>query len=288
MSIRLDLHVHTESHGRKFIEAEQLRLSLKRNGLDGVAITNFSDISHALWLKKKLEEYIVIVGQEINTKDGHLVGLGLKENIPHCLSAEQTTVIIHDQGGLAVAVHPYLHLGLGKKTFCLPVDAVEVYNAILGGFFIYNFLAKRMAKKMNVTQLASTDTTDASLIGRSYTEVMTDNRDSILDTICSGDVVLYKKSVPIPFAFIAKNILKVRDLQPWLPHAMPCFICGNSMTVRLFKEQFRCLDCGKTQMSRIICCNGHYICMKCIINRGGKRDDVLKYGDNSNAMEVNT
>jgi predicted metal-dependent phosphoesterase TrpH len=271
MSIRLDLHVHSTSHGRPVINAKQLIQTLKLSCLEGVAITNFSDISHALWLKKKLEEYIVIVGQEINTKDGHLMGLGLKENIPNCLSAEQTTAIIHDQGGLTVAVHPYLHLGLGKKTFCLPVDAVEVYNALLGDFFIYNFLAKKMAKKMNVTQLASTDTTDASLIGRSYTEVMTDNRDSILDTIRSGDVVLYKKSVPIPFTFIAKNILKVRDLQPWSPHAISCFICGKSMTVRLFREQFSCLDCGKTQMSRIVCCNGHYICKQCIINRGKRK-----------------
>jgi len=288
MSIKLDLHVHTESYGRRFIEAEQLRLSLKRNGLDGVAITNFFDISHALSLKEALKEYIVIVGQEIMTKDGHIVGLGLKENIPNCLSVEETISIIRVQGGLAVAVHPYLHLGVGEKVVSLPVDAVEVYNAVIGGFFIYNFLAKKMARKMNVAPLASTDTTDGNLIGRSYTEVMTDSSDSILETIRSGNVRLFKRAIPIPFGFIAKGILKCRDLEPWLPHAIPCFICGRSMTVRLFKEKFECLDCGKTEMSRIACCNGHYICMKCIINRGEKRDDVLKYGDNSNAMEVDT
>ncbi|MCJ7617633.1 MAG: hypothetical protein MUO43_13960 [Desulfobacterales bacterium] len=267
MSVRLDLHVHSESHGKGFIDADLLRESLKRNGLDGVAITNFFNISHALFLKKEVKEYIVIVGQEIMTKDGHIVGLGLKKNIPNCLSAEDTIDIIHEQGGLAVAVHPYLHLGLGGKTPYLPVDAVEVYNAVIGGFFVYNFLAKKMARKMDVTPLASTDTTDGKLIGRSYTEVMTDSSDSILETIRSGNVRLFKRAIPIPFGFIAKGILKCRDLEPWLPHAIPCFVCGRSMTVRLFKEKFECIDCGKTEMSRIACCNGHYICMKCIINR---------------------
>ena len=207
------------------------------------------------------------MGQEIITRDGHVVGLGLREKIPNSLSAEDTIDIIHEQGGLAVAVHPYLHLGLGKKTLSLPVDAIEVYNAVIGGFFVYNFLAKKMAMKMNVTPLASTDTTDGNLIGRSSTGVMTDSRDSILETIQSGNVRLFKRAIPIPFGFIAKGVLKCRDLEPWLPHAIPCFVCGRSMTIRLFRENFVCLDCKKTEMSRVACCNGHYICMKCIINR---------------------
>lgn len=281
------MHVHSESHGKGFIDADLLRKSLKGNGLDGVAITNFFNVSHALFLKEQVKEYIVIVGQEIWTEDGHIVGLGLKENIPNSLSAEETISIIHVQGGLAVAVHPYLYLGVGKKVASLPVDAIEVYNAVIGGFFIYNFLAKKMARKMNVAPLASTDTTDGNLIGRSYTEVMTDSSDSILETIRSGNVRLFKRAIPIPFGFIAKGILKYRDLEPWLPHAIPCFVCGKSMAVRLFKEEFSCFNCGKTEMSRIVCCNGHYFCRECIINKDPKKVGVLKNEDDSSAMEVN-
>ena len=243
MSFKLDLHVHSESHGKTFINDEQLLNALTREKIDGVAITNFADISHAQWLKKKLEDHIIIVGQEVFATDGHVTGLGLKEKIPDFLSAEETIGVIHEQSGFAVAVHPYLHLGLGKKVFDLPFDAVEVYNGIIGGFFIYNYLAKRAAEKMNIVQLASTDTTDSSLIGHSYTEVMTDDSNLILETICSGDVRLFKRAVPIPFIFILKSILKYRDLEPWLAHAIPCFVCGKSMTVRLFKKIFECLDC---------------------------------------------
>jgi len=267
MPIKLDLHVHSESFGKTLIDADQLRESLKQNRLDGVAITNFFNISHALWLKEKIKEYVIIVGQEIWTKDGHIVGLELRKKIPDCRSAEETIALIHEQGGIAIAVHPYLRLGLGEKTLCLPVDGVEVYNALIGGFFVYNYLAKRMAQKMKVVQLASTDTTDASSIGRSYTEVVCSNSNSILETIRSGKVRLFKKAIPIPFRFIAKNILKYRDLEPCSTHAIPCFICNKSMTVRLFKEKFKCLDCGKIEMSRIACCNGHYICIECMFNR---------------------
>lgn len=288
MSLRLDFHVHSQSHGKTFITVEQLRESLKQSRLDGVAITNFFDISHALWLKEKVKEYIVIVGQEVWTNDGHIVGLGLKEKIPDCRSAEETIALIHEQVGIAVAVHPYLHLGVGMKAMCLSVDAVEVYNGIIGYFFVYNYLAKRMAQKMNAVQLASTDTTDANFIGRSYTEVMTDNNNSILETVRSGRIRLFAKAVPIPFGFIAKGILKYRDLEPWSAHAIPCFVCGKSMTVRLFKEKFKCLDCGKIEMSRIVCCNGHYICKECIISRGGQRNDILKYEDSLNAEAIDT
>ncbi len=272
MSIKLDLHVHSESRGKVFITAEQLRKSLKQNNLDGVAITNFWGISHALWLKKKVKDYIIIIGQEIWTKDGHIVGLGLREKIADFQTGQETINHIHEQGGIAVAVHPYLHLGVGKKAMSLSIDAAEVYNGVMGICVMHNYLAKRMAEKMNVSQLASTDTTEPRFLGRSYTEVMTENSRLILESIRSGKVRLFKGALPVPFLFILKNILKFRNLEPCSIHAVPCLICEKSMTVRLFKERFKCLDCGRIEFSRIACCNGHYICKECMIKRSVKND----------------
>lgn len=268
MSIKLDLHIHSESRERVFISAEQLRNSLRHNHLDGVAVTNFFNIAHALWLKEKLNDFIIIVGQEIWTKDGHIVGLGLRNKIDDSLSTQETINHIHEQGGIAVAVHPYLSLGIGKKAMLLSIDAVEVYNAVMGISVIHNYLAERMAQKMNIPQVASTDTSDAKFVGRSYTEVMTNDSRLILETIRSGKVRLFKRALPFPFVFILKNIFKFRDLEPCSIHAVPCFICGKSMTMRLFKEKFKCLDCGKVEFSYIVCCNGHYLCLECITKRG--------------------
>jgi len=287
VSIKLDLHVHSESRGKVFITADQLKSALEKNHLDGVAITNFFDISHALWLKEKVKEYVVIVGQEIWTKDGHITGLGLKEKIPDCLNAEDTVSLIHKQGGIAVAVHPFLHLGVGKKLKTLPIDAIEVYNAVMGIFGCYqNYLAKSLAQKRKICPLASTDTTNPICIGRSYTEVMTDKKDLVLETIREGRVNLFKKALPIPLTFILKNILNFKNLEPCSTHAVPCLVCERSMSVRLFKKEFKCLDCGKKEMSRIACCNGHYICKECLFTRAKGNKKELEYKNILNLQEI--
>jgi len=278
MSIKLDLHVHSESRGRIFINEQQLVNSLRQNRLDGVAITNFNDISHAVWLKEKIEDYIVIVGQEIWTKDGHIVGLGLKERIADAMDVEKTIQEIHRQGGIAVAVHPYLYLGLGKKMASVSIDAVEVYNALTGVAFIHNYLARRTAERLNLPQLASTDISDARFIGRSYTEVITDDKASVLESIRAGRVKLFKRAMPVPIGFILGNFLALRDLEPCSFHAMPCFICGKSMSVRLFKEKFECLDCKKSEFSRIACCNGHYLCKSCLLKRALNKNTDYSQG----------
>jgi hypothetical protein len=268
MSFKLDLHVHTESHGKTYISVDQLQQSLKHNGIDGIAVTNFFDISHAVWLKEKLKEHIIIVGQEIWTTEGHIVGLGLKERIADSQDAADTIGLIHDQGGLAVAPHPFLFLGIGKGVVTLPFDAIEAYNGLLGPTIIFNYMAKRMAVKMNVSQIASTDTTNPLYIGHSYTNVLVEEPDQILRAVQLGKIKLRKRALPLPLVFIIKSIMKLPDLDTCSLHAVPCFICGKSMVTGLFKEECCCFDCGKKQWSRVSCCNGHFLCVGCVVRRG--------------------
>jgi hypothetical protein len=268
MSFKLDLHFHTESHGRTLVTHEELQKSLNKNGLDGVAVTNFFDISHALWLKKKLPDSIIIVGQEIWTKEGHILGLGLKETIKDTLSAADTIALIHEQGAIAVAPHPFIFLGVGKRAKSLLVDAIEVYSGLMGATLIFNYMARKMAEDMNVPQIASTDTTDPYFLGRSYTEVFVDIPEMVIEGIREGRVSLRKRPLPLPVAFIIKGILNVPNMEPCSLHAVPCFICGKTMRTGLFRKKYICHDCGKQNVSRISCCNGHYLCIECVLRRG--------------------
>ena len=270
MSIKLDLHVHSKFRGRTYINEKDLREALIRAQLNGVAITNFFDISHAVWLKKQLNDFIIIIGQEIWTKEGHLIGLGINKKIADFKSAEETISEIHEQGGIAIAPHPYLFLGVGKKVMSLSLDAIESYNGLIGASLIYNFLAMISARKKGVTQTVSTDTTGPAFIGRSYTEVMVDDQRLILEAIRSGNVKLHKRPLPVPIVFILKNLLNFKNIEPCLLHAVPCSVCGASMAVRIFKKKLKCSDCGGVQSSRILCSNGHYLCLKCIIKRETK------------------
>src|SRR3989344_4901670 len=267
MSIKLDLHVHSKFRGQIYINAEELKKALTKARLDGAAITNFFDITHAVSLKEQLKEFIIIVGQEIWTKEGHIIGLGLNKQIADFKSATETINEIHRQGGIAIAPHPYLFLGVGKKAMSLPVDAIESFNGLIGASLIFNFLAKISARRRGIPQTASTDTTSVAFIGRSHTEIMVDDKDFILDAIRSGKVRLHKRPLPVPIVFILKNLLNFKNIEPCLLHAVPCSVCGASMAVRIFKKKLKCSDCGGVQSSRILCSNGHYLCLKCVIKR---------------------
>ena len=53
----------------------------------------------------------MVIGEEISTLNGHLIGLFLEELVPPGLTAHETIERIHDQGGLAVAAHPSIPFG---------------------------------------------------------------------------------------------------------------------------------------------------------------------------------
>ena len=78
----------------------------------------------------------VVVGEEISTLNGHLLGLYLEERVPPRLPALETIELIHAQGGLAVAAHPFHPIrgsARGHRTIAalvpdLPLDALEIVN----------------------------------------------------------------------------------------------------------------------------------------------------------------
>ena len=83
----------------------------------------------------------VVVGEEITTRNGHLLGLFLQERVPPGLLASQTIELVHAQGGVAVVPHPFHPINSrdrgARPLSCLipdlPIDAVEVVNN--AGFF---------------------------------------------------------------------------------------------------------------------------------------------------------
>ena len=140
---KADLHIHSKYSGlMKYMgltfpdsveEPKNIIRSAKKRGLDIIAITDHNTIRGGLETKKLEKEYgvKVIVGSEIMTKEGELLGLYLNEEIPKGLTAEETVEKIHEQGGLAVAPHPYSPIchALGDRIFNLKLDGVEVFNA---------------------------------------------------------------------------------------------------------------------------------------------------------------
>ncbi len=136
---RGDLHVHTLlSDGAQRPEAI---LEAASGRVDVVAITDHDEIRGALrareWAREHPELGVdVVVGEEISTLNGHLLGLFLEECVPPGLSALETIGEIHAQGGLAVAAHPFHplrgvsrgHASIARLIRDLPLDAIEAVN----------------------------------------------------------------------------------------------------------------------------------------------------------------
>ena len=108
---KADLHMHTTfSDGNATVD-EVLDYVARRTDLRVIAITDHNTIEGALEAQKIAREkkynFEVIVGEEVSTNRGHVLGLFLKQRIPPHLSVRKTVKLIKAQGGLAVPSHPF-------------------------------------------------------------------------------------------------------------------------------------------------------------------------------------
>ncbi len=140
---KADTHVHTMYSGfnklgvMKFPEsvaqpATQVDKA-RANGMDVVCITDHDETAGAFAAEKyakQFDDIEVIVGEEVTTIDGEIIGLFLNERVPDMLTVEETVDIIREQGGLTIAPHPFsFHVpGLQEKILDLDLDGFETIN----------------------------------------------------------------------------------------------------------------------------------------------------------------
>lgn len=109
--ISVDLHLHTCYSYDCATPLSDVVRGCRRAGLDCVAITDHNTISGALRLRDE-GEFRVIVGEEISTTHGELLGFFLNKPVPRGLSPQETVGRIKEQGGLVCMPHP-----LGRKPY---------------------------------------------------------------------------------------------------------------------------------------------------------------------------
>jgi len=137
---RADLHLHTNfSDGLD--SPHDIVLDASQRELNVIAITDHDTLEGAVRARNYAHSrpdlgIEVIVGSEISTLNGHVIGLFLNDFVPPRLSAARTVELIHTQGGLAVLAHPY-HFYTGRfhgfpraaeLASQIDFDAVETVN----------------------------------------------------------------------------------------------------------------------------------------------------------------
>lgn len=122
---KLDLHTHSYASPDGSLQATDYKHMLESGGLDVIAVTDHNRIDFALKLQAELGERI-IVGEEITTLEGEIIGLYLRETVPPHLSAVATVAHIREQGGLVYIPHPFETVRKGLTAASLDAIAAEV------------------------------------------------------------------------------------------------------------------------------------------------------------------
>ena len=172
--VRVDCHLHTVASGDAVLTLEQLAERAQQAGLDVVCITDHNEISAAVTATDLGVR--VIVGEEIRTPDGDIIGLFLTERIPYVLPVAEVIARIRAQGGLVYAPHPFdearSSLGRVLPGLCAAgaVDIVEVFNAKIADQ-VPNDRAAALATAYALPGGAGSDAHDAPGVGAAYLEM---------------------------------------------------------------------------------------------------------------------
>jgi predicted metal-dependent phosphoesterase TrpH len=172
MAYKADFHTHSNASPDGALTLEHYRQMLERGLLDSIAVTDHNTITNALAIQKALGDAI-IVGEEITTVEGEIIGLYLSKAVPPQLSAAETITRIRQQGGIVYIPHPFETVRKGITPESLgriaqEVDIIEAYNG-RAVFQNYSNRALEWAKKYKVAVAAGSDAHGNVGWGRTYT-----------------------------------------------------------------------------------------------------------------------
>jgi predicted metal-dependent phosphoesterase TrpH len=191
------MHVHTKYSSDAFITPRELVIYSKRQGLDGVAITDHDTVS-GLREFSKIKNLLIIPGVEISTKQGHVLAINVNTAVKTGLSFAETIDQIHDAGGLAIVAHPTAFLkGIAEEGLDQDFDAMEVVNSSAVPFSFSVRKNRKMAVKLGLPQTGGSDAHCAPEVGMAYT-VIDGDKDvgEVVKAIKRGSVTPFGRSIP--------------------------------------------------------------------------------------------
>ena len=197
---KADLHMHsTYSDGIGTIEHILDHVQNNTN-LDVIAVTDHDVIEGSLrtrdlWQKGNYR-FDFVVGEEVSTKEGHLLGLFIEKLVPQGLSMERSIDLIHEQGGLAIIAHP-LHplfkhscsretMDRIHNTNDVWFDAVETWNASFCGIYANQQAMRANRLVYGLPEVGNSDAHTLNAIGRGRTWFEGKNAQDVRASIESG------------------------------------------------------------------------------------------------------
>jgi len=170
--VRVDLHLHSAASFDCRVPAVEVAGRCRQLGLSPVFLADHDRIDGARALLE--EGHPAVVGEEILTTEGELIGLFLKEPVARRLTPEETVAAIKEQGGLVYLEHPYdtgrRHLREEAiERIARQIDVVEVFNGRSEPEV--NRKAEDLRSALGVPAGAGSDAHSLAEIGRVYVEM---------------------------------------------------------------------------------------------------------------------
>jgi len=198
LPLKIDLHVHTCYSADGVTTLREVVAYSKKQGLDGVAITDHDILKGAAILAKR-HELLIIPGVEVTTKRGHVLALGITTSVFPNSSPSETTQQIRERGGIAIAAHPIALLkGMEPRTLLTSrFDAIEVINSVAFPFHFSVYMGRKLATQLGLPQVAGSDSHYAPEIGAAYTLIEADPQvDEVIQAIRKGATTPVGKPIP--------------------------------------------------------------------------------------------
>jgi predicted metal-dependent phosphoesterase TrpH len=118
---------------------------------------------------------VLLVGEEITTREGHLLGVGLTARVPAGLSLADAVAAVHDQGGIAVVAHPLLPTSMAASARLLielaegdprqRPDALEAMHPMAAWLPGWRRRVERLAQRCGYAVVGGSDAHVARSVG---------------------------------------------------------------------------------------------------------------------------
>ena len=231
-----DLHCHSSASFDSLSRPAALVRAAVERGLTHLAITDHERLDGALRARDLCPpELTVIVGEEVRTTGGDLIGLYLERPVPPGLSPADAAAAIRDQGGLVGLPHPFdrfrssggsraMKEAAALADLASVVDYVEVHNARA---FRGNRDAAEFARHHDIPGAAASDAHTVMEVGVAYAVLPTfpEGPAELLEGLRQARLVTGRGSFLVrgwtPLAKVVQRIRGNRRVRQGAPSSVP-------------------------------------------------------------------
>lgn len=224
----VDLHCHTNASFDSLSQPAAVVRAAAQRGMTHLAITDHGTLDGALAARDAANDLTVIVGQEIRTAAGDMIGLFLETPVADGLSLTDTAAAIREQDGLVGLPHPFdRYRGSGAwgrsaeelAQLAALLDYVEGWNARIM-FGSGNLAAAEFAHAHELPAVAVSDAHTVMEVGVAYTivDVAPDTADDLRQALANPRLVTGRASRLVRAGMpLAKLIQRMRGVRRGVP-----------------------------------------------------------------------